>query len=114
MTNSWDKTPSQLCTGAVCQTYETCVSRLVEPIQLSFTGSKRAPVGCNSGVVDMPLNEAPIAVPSNGPVWNSALVIVRLPAPGWFCTMTAGLAGGCVAQVRAHKRALMLLAAPTA
>jgi hypothetical protein len=42
---------------------------LVLPSQLSFAGSKRAPVGCRSGVVGMPLNEASITVPSNGPVW---------------------------------------------
>jgi hypothetical protein len=47
----------------------TCVSRLVLPSQLNLTGSKRTPVGCNSGVVGMPLKEAPITVPSNGPVW---------------------------------------------
>jgi hypothetical protein len=46
----------------------TWVSRLVLPSQTSLFGSKRAPAGCNSGVVGMPLNEAPITVPSNGPV----------------------------------------------
>ncbi len=55
--------------GAVCHTYIACVSRLVLPIQLSFIGSKRAPAGCSSGVVGMPLKDAPITVPSNGPAW---------------------------------------------
>ena len=59
---------SSACAGAVCQTYMACVSRLVLPSQLSFTGSKRAPPGCSIGVVGMPLNEAPITVPSNGPL----------------------------------------------
>ena len=81
---------SSVWAGAVCQTYIAWVSRLVLPSQLIFTGSKRAPVGWRSGVVGMPLKDAPITVPSKGPVLKSAFVIVRLPAPGWFCTMMAG------------------------
>ena len=93
--------------GAVCQTYIACVSRLVEPIQLSFVASKRAPAGASSGVVGRPLKEAPIAVPSKGPAAKSWLVMVRLPAPGWFCTITFGLPGMCAERWRAKARALM-------
>ena len=63
------------------------------PTQFSFTASKRAPAGCKSGVVGSPLNEAPIAVPSNGPPAYSWLVMLSEPAPGWFCTITVGLPG---------------------
>jgi hypothetical protein len=80
---------------------------LVLPTQLSLVASKRAPVGCSSGVVGRPLNEAPNTVPSNGPAANSWLVMVSEPAPGWFCTMICGFPGICFDMWRASSRALM-------
>ncbi len=97
---------AKVFTGAVCQRYVTCVSRLVLPSHSIFAGSKRTPSGCSSGAVGSPLNGAPITVPSNGPLPTSWFTMVRLPAPGWFCTISVGLPGMCLPQWRCNTRAV--------
>jgi hypothetical protein len=87
------------------QKAQVLISRLTLPIQPNLRGSNLARSGSSRGSVVLTGLIMAMTVPSRGATLAMYPVAVRLPAPGMFWTIKAGVPGICCGRNRATVRA---------